>query len=274
MNSLTHEQKSKLKIIIENINQNGKPRPSSDFNINIWKKFYPENDPFFAIEDITIIHNQLKIYFSDKKEKIRVYQGDLNLIGQRHGIGKLTTSKFELIGMWKFDTFSGWGRESRCNGDLFEGRFDNGILNGKGIFMNKKNNRYIGNFKNMKRCGKGKLFTNKIIYEGDFDNDQIHGYGIIKFLQNPTNYIGRFYFGKIEKIKKMNVSRKGKEEKGKALKINSFQNIINILEKKYNNNIEKNTGIIKSIKNREENIYLSTYRNYGFIDTYNFSNII
>ena len=30
--------------------------------------------------------------------------------------------------MWKEDKFSGWGRESRCNGDVFEGKFEDGLL--------------------------------------------------------------------------------------------------------------------------------------------------
>ena len=97
---------------------------------------------------------------------MKVYQGDLNLIGERHGFGKFITPYYVLIGMWKNDKFCGWGRESRCNGDTFEVRFENGLINGKGIFMNKMNSKYVGDFKNMKRWGKGKLQTDKIIYEG------------------------------------------------------------------------------------------------------------
>jgi 1-phosphatidylinositol-4-phosphate 5-kinase len=100
--------------------------------------------------------------------------------------------------MWKNDKFCGWGRESRCNGDTFEGRFENGLINGKGIFVNKKNCKYIGDFKNMKRWGKGKLQTNKIIYEGDFYNNMIHGIGRIKFLKNKVEYIGNFKNNKID----------------------------------------------------------------------------
>ena len=41
--------------------------------------------------------------------------------------------------------FSGWGRQSRCNGEIYEGRFENGLLNGKGIFLDKKSTGTVGN---------------------------------------------------------------------------------------------------------------------------------
>ena len=64
--------------------------------------------------------------------------------------------------------------------------------------MNAKNSKYIGDFKNMKRWGKGKLATDKIVYEGEFYNDMIHGKGRIKFLKNSVEYIGNFNNNKIE----------------------------------------------------------------------------
>ena len=50
----------------------------------------------------------------------------------------------------------------------------------------------------MKRWGKGKLATDKIIYEGEFYNDMIHGKGRIKFLKNSVEYIGNFNNNKID----------------------------------------------------------------------------
>ena len=196
--SLTKTQIVKIKELIEHFHINGEPHPSDDFNSKNWQNFYPKNDPFFNIEDFQIIHNQLKIYNPKNVNKIKIYKGDLNKNGQRHGIGKFITPFYDLIGMWKKDKFSGWGRESRCNGDAFEGRFVNGIINGKGIFFDIMNNKYIGDFINMKRWGKGKWYTNKIKYEGEFYNNKIHGKGQITFLKSGIQYNGTFKNDQIE----------------------------------------------------------------------------
>ena len=197
--NLPKEQITKINDFFKLCNKNGKPRSYEDFDQKGWTKFYEVNDYFFVINDYNNIqHNKLKIYNQKDINRMKLYQGDLNLLGERHGFGKFITPYFVLIGMWKNDKFCGWGRESRCNGDTFEGRFENGLINGKGIFMNKKNSKYIGDFKNMKRWGKGKLQTNKIIYEGDFYNDMINGKGRIKFLKNSVEYIGNFRNNKIE----------------------------------------------------------------------------
>ena len=199
--NLPKDEISKINEFLKLCSQNGKPRSHDDFDKTGWKKFYPNDDQFFEIsqnENNNIEENKLKIYNQNDINRMKVYQGDLNLIGERHGFGKFTTPYYILIGMWKNDKFTGWGRESRCNGDTFEGRFENGLINGKGIFMNSKNSKYIGDFKNMKRWGKGKLATDKIIYEGEFYNNMIHGKGRIKFLKNSVEYIGNFNNNKID----------------------------------------------------------------------------
>ena len=160
---LTRNQLLKLRQLLVEFNKIGKIRSCDDFSANNWKKFYHKNESYFYTNDTGIIHNQLKIYKHQDINYVKIYQGDLNKNGERHGIGKLTTPYFVLIGMWKEDKFNGWGRESRCNGDVFEGRFEDGIINGKGIFLDSRKNKYIGDFLNMKRWGKGKWITNKII---------------------------------------------------------------------------------------------------------------
>ena len=218
---------------------------------------------------------------------MRIYQGDLNIIGERNGFGKYITPYYVLIGMWKNDIFSGWGRESRCNGDTFEGRFENGLIKGKGIFVNNKNCKYIGDFKNNKRFGKGKLQTDKVIYEGEFYNDMIHGKGRIKFLKNSVEYIGNFNSNKIDGrgvIKFKSGDKYDVEIKnGEIIQIEndifensnggnydflltkrngSFDNINNI-----NNSLNgfTDTKIMENTENVND-LLLSTYRNYGFND--------
>ncbi len=193
INNLQKEQLIKLNQLLEYCNKNGKPRPCDDFDPNGWERFYSKDDPYFTINGKSVVnHNKIKIYNEKDINNIKIYEGDLDKYGYRHGFGKFTTSYYVLIGMWKDDKFSGWGRESRCNGDVFEGKYENGLINGKGIFLNSKKSKYIGDFKNMRRWGKGKLATNKIIYEGDFYNNQIHGKGRIKFIESGLEYFGEF----------------------------------------------------------------------------------
>ena len=193
-------QKTKINEYIENFHLNGVPRNSEDFTFQNYSKFYPKEDPFFYNDEIGLIHNHIKIYNENEQDinKIQIYEGDLNIRGQRQGFGKLITQYYELKGIWKDDKLNGWGRQSRCNGDVFEGRFENGLLNGKGFFLDKQKNKYIGEFRDMKRWGTGKLVTNRIIYEGEFVNDKINGKGRIKFLKSGIEYEGTFINDNIE----------------------------------------------------------------------------
>ena len=192
--------KEKISEILRTFDSNGIPRNSDDFNHKNFSKFYSKQDPFFKYDNTGLIHNYILIYNENQEDlsQMEIYEGDLNQKGQRHGLGKLVTQYYELKGLWKNDMFSGWGRQSRCNGEIYEGRFENGLLNGKGIFLDKKSNKYIGEFKNMKKWGKGKLISDKIIYEGDFINNKKEGKGRIKFLESNVIYEGTFINDNIE----------------------------------------------------------------------------
>ena len=192
--------KEKISEILRTFDSNGIPRNSDDFNHKNFSKFYPKQDPFFKYDNTGLVHNYIIIYNENQEDlsQMEIYEGDLNQKGQRHGLGKLVTQYYELKGLWKNDMFSGWGRQSRCNGEIYEGRFENGLLNGKGIFLDKKSNKYVGEFKNMKKWGKGKLISDKIIYEGDFINNKKEGKGRIKFLESNVIYEGTFINDNIE----------------------------------------------------------------------------
>ena len=198
MNNVQKDQLMRIKQLFDLCNRNGKPRDCDDFNPEAYTMFYPKNDPYFYVDKTGVSPNKLKIYNKDDINQIQIYQGDLNYEGQRHGIGKLTTPHYVLIGQWKNDKFSGWGRESRNNGDVFEGRYENGLLNGKGIFLNNKKYKYVGNFMNTKRWGLGDFTTDNFHYKGDFFNNQIHGNGRIKFLKEGIEYKGTFKNDKID----------------------------------------------------------------------------
>lgn len=192
MNNLQKDEMMRLKQLFDLCYRNGKPRSCEDFNPMGYTMFYAKNDPYFNYDKNNVFGNTLKIYNENDKYNIQIYQGEVNVSGQRHGIGKCTTPYYVLMGMWKNDKFSGWGRESRSNGDVFEGRYENGLLNGKGIFLNEKKCKYVGDFINTRRWGKGDLTTDRVHYEGDFYNDKIHGNGRIKFLRDGIEYMGTF----------------------------------------------------------------------------------
>ena len=69
-----------------------------------------------------------------EKEENEVYIGEINSAGQKHGYGKLITPICEKEGTWKNNRFNGWGREVRKNGEIYEGKFVNDSLNGKGKY--------------------------------------------------------------------------------------------------------------------------------------------
>jgi hypothetical protein len=176
----------------------GEIRPYDDFKYEDWKNFYPEDDKFFNWKKGTnILKNQTKIYNINDLNNVQIYNGELNYDNQRHGEGKLTTTKYVRIGMWRNDKFTGWGRECRRNKESFEGRFVNGLLNGKGIFYNGKGDKYVGDFVDSRKQGKGEYITENIKYIGEFNNNKMDGKGKIKFLKEGHEYQGEFYNNQI-----------------------------------------------------------------------------
>ena len=184
--------KKKLNELLAKCRKNGIPPSDSDFDFNSWKEFYPITEKFFLWEKGKIIPNQVIIKNEDDPKNLEIYEGEINAQGEKHGKGRMTTPNYTRIGTWRDDEFTGWGRESRINGDVFEGRFVDGAIYGKGINQNKKGNIYVGEFVDSKREGKGGLKTHKIEYEGEFKNDKFNGKGKLKFLREKHEYEGEF----------------------------------------------------------------------------------
>ena len=192
-----HFQKKEIKNnennneILNNKNDNEEYEEFKDFDWDEWKRFYPADDRFFKFPKEGIVHNQEL----NDPEKEELYKGDLNSNGEKYGYGKFISPTLKRIGMWKKNNFTGWGREIRQNGDIYEGKFINGKLNGKGIYKNKiKNLTYIGDFINSERHGKGELFTKEYHYNGDFIKNKFEGKGKIE-LYNEGEYEGDFKNG-------------------------------------------------------------------------------
>ena len=190
----------------ENIAQNNKLiisyyssincKKAETFSPNSYLYFYPQNSAEFLIPQNEVIGGPREINYliNNNTNLYEKYTGSVNIYNQKHGLGKLNKQTSQLIGTWKNDQFSGWGREIKNNGEVFEGRFINGKLNGKGIYK-YMNNLYIGDFINNDKHGKGQMITKEYDYAGEFKNNKINGYGKITFhncKDGKTEYEGYF----------------------------------------------------------------------------------
>ena len=172
---------------------------TSNFFPDNYKLFYPSNNEYFSIPQ-SIIKKQIKYYINNDPSKIAIYTGGINEINKRHGLGQLKENNRIKIGTWKNDVFSGWGRIIYNNSQVFEGKYENGKLNGKGVYK-YKDNLYVGDFINNIREGKGVLINNRFRYKGQFNEGKINGYGKIVFLENKEGngeYEGFFKDNNIE----------------------------------------------------------------------------
>ena len=168
----------------------GPVESDDDFQLDGWKQFYPADDPFFNWQKGNAAPNW-RVYNPEDRMNLAVYEGDM-LNGMRHGFGRLTTPKYVRLGTWRDDQFTGWGRETRRNGDILEGKYMDGRVTGKGILKNAKGNLYVGDFVESRRHGYGELDTNRIHYKGGFLGDRLNGRGIIHFKIEGHDYDGDF----------------------------------------------------------------------------------
>ena len=159
------------------------------FSPDSYKLFYPQNEMYFRIPK-TGMHSEKEIttYINNNPNLKETYIGSVNQYGYRHGYGRLISPSAKRIGTWQNGKFTGWGREIRNNGEVYEGKFENGKIYGKGIYK-YKDILYIGDFENNLRQGKGEKITNRYYYNGYFNNDKIDGYGRIQFINSPEGEI-------------------------------------------------------------------------------------
>ena len=93
--------------------QCGPVEPDDDFALDGWTQFYPLDDPFFNWNKGQVMLDY-RVYNPEDPYNIAVYEGEMRG-GVKHGFGRLTTTKYVRLGMWRDDQFTGWGRESRRN---------------------------------------------------------------------------------------------------------------------------------------------------------------
>ena len=166
-------QKSIKQEEINYANQSGF-KELDDFNPDLWKKLCRKEGNFFNYDKGNVINT--KITTVKDSNETEVYIGEVNQNNEKNGFGKLISPTKKRVGTWRENKFTGWGREIREGGEMYEGKFIDGELNGKGIYK-KGNIYYIGNFSNFKKQGKGDLFTKKFHYRGEFNDDEMNGEG-------------------------------------------------------------------------------------------------
>ena len=170
------------------------------FSYDSYKLFYPHNDNFTIPENEIAFEIEKTTYLNNNPNLKEKYIGSVNNFRNRHGKGRLFTPTCKRIGTWKNGKFTGWGREIRNNGEVYEGNFNNGKICGKGVYK-YKDILYIGDFEKNIRQGKGEKITNKYYYTGDFNNDKIDGFGRLQFINSKDGeleYEGFFKENNIE----------------------------------------------------------------------------
>ncbi len=133
-----------------------------------------------------------------------VYVGDW-FMGKRDGYGKAVfANKDTYVGLWHRDRVCGNGIMYYCeSGNLYDGKFDNGMRNGLGTLKLKDGGSFRGFFKNGSIHGRGIFrYGNGDIYKGQFKNGRKEGKGIFKW-SNGNEFKGQFRFDKIDGLGNM-----------------------------------------------------------------------
>ena len=95
-------------------------------------------------------------------------------------------------------TYSGTGKLSWANGDVFDGTLQNGKRHGKGLFVWASGHRYQGDWVNDVASGTAKVdFVNGNHYEGAVDNGVPQDTGSMLYASGDR-YVGRFSAGEPE----------------------------------------------------------------------------
>ena len=196
--NVTNSRQYNILELFNRLNELNAATDDPSFDTDGWKRYYPPNDKFFNYDYGRTIGRQTLLAYPNDIKHCEIYEGEINEMGQKHGFGVLTTARSIKRGDFRNDEFCGWGREARKHRAVTEAKFMSGLANGKGMYRNAKGNIYNGDFLDGKRHGYGELDTNKFHYEGQFYNDYLSGKGKITFFQAGHEYIGEFNKNEIE----------------------------------------------------------------------------
>jgi hypothetical protein len=145
----------------------------------------------------SIKDNNLKDTVLVVENEDSIYYGQLNEIDQKHGKGvQLQRGGIKREGYWVNDRLNPFGRYINKYGDVFEGNFVEGNLQGKGKLL-KTTSTYYGNFKENQKHGFGIYDSSSEHYEGDFLMGKRHGNGNLLFKKSNNKFVGSFNDSKL-----------------------------------------------------------------------------
>ena len=120
----------------------------------------------------------------------RIYKGAIKSAEQQipHGHGFMCLNRTDID--LESETF---GKKLTDNPWDYVGEFKDGVFDGEGEFVSKGYYSYKGQWKKSHFNGKGKYVSEqtKEVYEGDFVNNNRHGYGVF-ILENDFKLEGQF----------------------------------------------------------------------------------
>ena len=134
-----------------------------------------------------------RLLITQKENETFLYIGTTTFDLLYEGNGVLYSSKgYKYQGEFSNGEINGYGRMYTLEGDLFEGNFIKGLLEGEGKKVSNDLTVYKGNFIHSKREGEGSEETPEHIYIGQFKNDQKFGQGKVKYKLYKDVYQGEF----------------------------------------------------------------------------------
>ncbi|WP_281613192.1 hypothetical protein [Flammeovirga sp. SubArs3] len=133
---------------------------------------------------------------SEHPEKDK-YVGQFNGDGQRHGMGTYTWEDGTVYqGKWRNDLMDGRGSLKFANGNKYEGNFSKGQPFGAGVYNWANGDVFQGGFLDGKMHGRGILITRSgERHEGTWMYNQVNGEGQ-HWYANGAQYIGEWKNGK------------------------------------------------------------------------------
>eukprot|EP01061_Rhynchopus_euleeides_P015078 TRINITY_DN25893_c0_g3_i1.p1 TRINITY_DN25893_c0_g3~~TRINITY_DN25893_c0_g3_i1.p1 ORF type:complete len:415 (+),score=109.46 TRINITY_DN25893_c0_g3_i1:99-1247(+) len=101
--------------------------------------------------------------------------------GKKNGQGRLVFRFGVYEGNWNNDMMEGHGKMMLKSGNIYEGEFSRNRFEGRGVLRWRNGKVYTGTMRSGNMSGKGKLVSKDGEYEGDFYHNEFFGHGKMTF---------------------------------------------------------------------------------------------
>ena len=111
------------------------------------------------------------------------YKGEVDFNGKMCGKGVYTYTNGNVYeGRFKDGVKQGEGVFTWADGNVYDGLWEDDMRNGRGEYRYKNGNRYVGDWKDNVKNGVGEFFySSGEKYEGSFENSLRHGHGVFYY---------------------------------------------------------------------------------------------